>query len=163
MQTLRFGKFTSHHISSRGFAKASKNLPRNWTTSGRHKSPGTPQSAQLDPIVRIESNERLSEITIYNGTVYLSGQVCDDPDAPFSEQTRSMLRSVDELLVTAGSSRRSILSATIYMKDINNFDAMNDIWDNWIPGWHTPARAVVQGLLPRNVEMEISIVAAQIK
>lgn len=87
----------------------------------------------------------------------------EDPNAPFAEQTLSMLRSVDDLLITAGSNRESILSATVYLKDINNFDAMNDIWDNWIPGWHTPARAVVQGLLPRNVEIEIAIVAAQVK
>lgn len=162
MKCFRLANTT--RLCTRNFAKASKHLPRNWTTAGRHKTQNQPPTVVSGPSVqRIESNERLSEITIHNGTVYLSGQVGEDPAAPLLEQTRSLLRSVDDLLVDAGSDREHILSATIYLKDINDFEEMNVIWDNWIPGWHTPARAVVQGLLPRDVAIEISIIAAQKK
>lgn len=150
-------------LQMRSFSKASKHLPRNWTTAGRHKTAHNPPIVSAPNVQRIESNERLSEITIHNGTIYLSGQVGDDPKATLLEQTRSALRSIDDLLVSAGSDRQSILSATIYLQDMNDFEEMNTIWDNWIPGWHTPARAVVQGLLPRDVKIEISIIAAQSK
>jgi enamine deaminase RidA (YjgF/YER057c/UK114 family) len=157
MTSLRIGRSLAQ---ARAFSKASKHLPRNWTTAGRHKAVHAPPVVTTPGVVRIESNERLSEITIHNSTVYLSGQVGDDPKANLLEQTRSALRSIDDLLVTAGSNRQSILSATIFLQNMDDFEEMNTIWDNWIPAWHTPARAVVQGLLPRDVKIELSIIAA---
>mmetsp|Transcript_20963 Transcript_20963/g.30222 ORF Transcript_20963/g.30222 Transcript_20963/m.30222 type:complete len:169 (+) Transcript_20963:63-569(+) len=138
-------------------------LPRNWTSAYRETQRSRPTAAAVS-IERIEMGPRLSEAVKHNGTVYISGQVGEKPTTGIVEQTRSMLRSVDELLVKAGSDRDHILSATIFLQDMDDFETMNTVWDQWIPQWHTPARAVVESAkLPRGVKIEISIIAAEKK
>lgn len=104
---------------------------------------------------------RMSKIVIHNNTVYLCGQVAKDADADISEQTKTMLEKVDALLLEAGSDRKHILSATVYIKDMKDFAAMNEVWDNWVVEGHSPARACVQASLARpELLVEVSIVAA---
>ncbi len=107
---------------------------------------------------------RMSKINIHNGTIYLCGQVAEDAEADISEQTNSMLEKVDELLIQAGSDRKHILSATIYIKDMQYFAAMNEVWDNWVIEGHSPARACVQAQMARpELLVEISVIAAVIE
>jgi enamine deaminase RidA (YjgF/YER057c/UK114 family) len=107
---------------------------------------------------------RMSKIVINNGTIYLCGQVAKDAEADISEQTRTMLEKVDELLIEAGSDREHILSATIYIKDMQYFAAMNEVWDNWVIEGHSPARACVQAQMARpELLVEISVIAAVIE
>jgi enamine deaminase RidA (YjgF/YER057c/UK114 family) len=114
-------------------------------------------------ITRQETKLRMSRIVQHNGVIYLCGQVCKDASKGIEEQTSSMLDKVDELLAQAGSDKEHILSATIYIKDMNDFSQMNDIWDNWIPEGFAPARACVQASMARDVLLvEISIIAAEI-
>ncbi|GAC39688.1 hypothetical protein GPSY_4077 [Paraglaciecola psychrophila 170] len=73
-----------------------------------------------------------------------------------------MLDKVDQLLLDAGSDRQHLLSATIYIKDMQDFQAMNTVWDSWIPEGHAPARTCVQASMARpELLVEISVVAAQ--
>jgi enamine deaminase RidA (YjgF/YER057c/UK114 family) len=112
-------------------------------------------------ITRIHTSARASHIVINNGVVYLSGQVADDPDADVQEQTRSTLAKIDALLAEAGSSNEHLLSATIYLRDIDNdFALMNEIWNAWVPEGHAPARACVEAHMARSkLLVEICIVA----
>ncbi|MFT6206649.1 MAG: enamine deaminase RidA (YjgF/YER057c/UK114 family) [Colwellia sp.] len=104
----------------------------------------------------------MSRIVKHNGVIYLCGQVCKDASQGIEEQTRSMLDKVDELLEQAGSDNKHILSATIYIKDMNDFSKMNEIWDNWIPEGFAPARACVKASMARNeLLIEISVIAAE--
>jgi enamine deaminase RidA (YjgF/YER057c/UK114 family) len=65
------------------------------------------------------------------------------------------------LLEKAGSGREQIISATIYLRDMKDFDGMNAVWDAWIPQGHAPARACVEARLARpGLLVEVSIVAA---
>lgn len=114
-------------------------------------------------IERIDTAARMSRIVKHNGTIYLCGQVADDPSADITGQTISMLGKVDALLEAAGSSREHILSATIYLKDINeHFAPMNAVWDAWVPAGFAPARACVQAALAReSLLVEISVIAAE--
>lgn len=106
---------------------------------------------------------RMSKITIHNGTVYLCGQVAKDADAGIKEQTRTMLEKVDDLLQQAGSDRKHILSATLYIKDMKYFAEMNEVWDEWVIEGYSPARACVQAHLARaELLVEISVIAALI-
>ena len=106
----------------------------------------------------------MSRIVKHNGTVYLCGQVCKDAEQGIKEQTQTMLDKVDELLLTAGSNREHILSATIYIKDMQYFAEMNQVWDNWVPEGHAPARACVTANMAREALLvEISVVAAEIQ
>lgn len=114
-------------------------------------------------IERIQTTERMSRIVKHNGTIYLCGQVCADASKDISEQTATMLAKVDQLLIEAGSSRKSILSATIYVKSMaDHFTAMNAVWDAWIPEGYAPARACVEASMAREALLvEISVIAAE--
>lgn len=112
-------------------------------------------------ITRIETKQRMSKIVIHNGTIYLCGQVAEDASQGITEQTQTMLDKVDALLHQAGSDREHILSATIYIKSMDLFAQMNEVWDNWVPEGHAPARACVEASMAREeLLVEISVVAA---
>ena len=114
-------------------------------------------------IERIQTKQRMSRIVIHNDTIYLCGQVCKDTTTePYiKEQTTSMLEKVDDLLLEAGSDREHILSATVYVRDMKDFAAMNEVWDAWVPEGHAPARACVQAAMARpELLVEISVIAA---
>jgi len=113
-------------------------------------------------ITRMHTTERASKIVIHNGTVHLSGQVAEDPDADIQEQTRSTLDRVDAALAEAGTDREHLLSTTIYLRDIDNhFALMNEVWNAWVPTGHSPARACVEAHMARpGLLVEICVTAA---
>ena len=112
-------------------------------------------------IQRFETSARMSRTVIHNNTIYLCGQVAEDRHADITGQTETMLAKVDKLLEDAGSSREHILSATLYIKDMTDFQGMNAVWDNWVPEGHAPARACVQASMAApELLVEISVVAA---
>lgn len=114
------------------------------------------------PISRIQTTERASKIVIHNGVAYLSGQVAEDPTADIEEQTRSTLARVDAALEEAGTNRENLLSATIFLRDIDNhFALMNEVWNAWVPDGHAPARACVEAHMARSgLLVEICVTAA---
>ena len=113
-------------------------------------------------IERIETKQRMSRIVKHNGVIYLCGQVCSAATQGITEQTQTMLDKVDLLLEQAGSNREHILSATIYIKTMDDFAQMNTVWDNWLPQGFAPARACVTASMAREALLvEISVVAAQ--
>lgn len=104
----------------------------------------------------------MSKIVKHNGTIYLCGQVGAEGSTGITEQTTTMLKQVDELLATAGSSRKNILSCTVYIKDMADFAAMNAVYDAWVVEGHTPARACVQATMASpELLVEISVIAAE--
>ena len=113
-------------------------------------------------ITRLETERRrMSKIVIHNDTIYLCGQVAKDANTNIREQTRTMLDKVDDLLKQAGSDREHMLSATLYIKDMQDFAGMNEVWDAWVIEGHSPARACVEASLARpELLVEISVIAA---
>ena len=112
-------------------------------------------------IERQETKQRMSRIVIHNDIIYLCGQVGKDANQGITEQTETMLEKVDELLLQAGSDRQRMLSATVYVRDMKDFAAMNEVWDVWVPEGHAPARACVEARMARpELLVEISVVAA---
>jgi enamine deaminase RidA (YjgF/YER057c/UK114 family) len=103
----------------------------------------------------------MSQAVIHGATVYLAGQVADDPSQDVAGQTRQILASIDRLLDAAGADKTRILSATIYLAEIGTFAQMNSVWDTWVPQGHTPARATVEAKLAAPAcKVEIQVVAA---
>jgi enamine deaminase RidA (YjgF/YER057c/UK114 family) len=97
-------------------------------------------------ITRTGTNARMSQSVTHNGVIYLAGQVATDAtDA--ADQTRQVLAKVVSLLTAAGSDKTKMLSATIYLKSISDFAAMNAEWDAWVPTGAAPARATVEAAL----------------
>jgi enamine deaminase RidA (YjgF/YER057c/UK114 family) len=116
----------------------------------------------MTTIQRKETKQRMSRIVIHQGIIYLCGQVCSDATQDIEHQTQTMLDKVEQLLLDAGSDKQHMLSATLYIKDMQDFAAMNMVWDNWVPEGHAPARACVQASMARpELLVEISIIAAQ--
>ncbi|MAD77022.1 MAG: hypothetical protein CML20_19940 [Rheinheimera sp.] len=112
-------------------------------------------------IERIQTNARMSRIVKHNGIIYLCGQVCADAEKNIKEQTQTMLDKVATLLDEAGSSKENMLSATIYVKSMEYFAEMNEVWDAWVPEGYAPARACVEAKMARDgLLVEISVVAA---
>jgi enamine deaminase RidA (YjgF/YER057c/UK114 family) len=116
------------------------------------------------PIERRHVGKRMSDIVVFapagDRLVWLAGQVAADPAADLPTQTASVLQQIDTLLAEVGSDKQQILSATIYLTDMQNFAAMNAVWDAWVPQGHTPARATVEAALANPAyQIEISIVA----
>ncbi|TBR42768.1 RidA family protein [Marinomonas agarivorans] len=113
-------------------------------------------------IQRMNSNQRMSQIVTHNGTVYLAGQVAQtDTNADIAGQTEQILAQIESLLASVGSDKSKLLSAMIWVSDMANFQAMNQVWDQWINGENPPARACVEARLARaELLVEIQVVAA---
>jgi enamine deaminase RidA (YjgF/YER057c/UK114 family) len=72
-----------------------------------------------------------------------------------------VLDYIDRWLIEAGSSRRNLISATIYLADLADYDGMNEVWDAWLPSASAPARATVQAKLAKpGWRVEIQVIAA---
>ena len=112
-------------------------------------------------IKRLHVGPRMSEAVVHNGTVYLAGQVAEDPSQDTAGQTQQILDAIDRLLAECGSDKTKILSAQIFLADVADFAAMNAMWDAWVPAGHTPARATVESKLAApKYRVEIKVVAA---
>lgn len=115
----------------------------------------------MTKIERFDQNERLSRIVVYNSTVYLSGLTADDKKTDTSAQTKQILEKADTLLERAGTDRSKLLFAQIWLRDVEDFDAMNKAWVTWLDGTEPPARATVGAsfALPE-IRVEIQFTAA---
>jgi enamine deaminase RidA (YjgF/YER057c/UK114 family) len=110
---------------------------------------------------RFHVGDRLSEMAVFDGTVYLAGQVAEDATQDIRGQTAQVLASVDQLLAEVGSDRARILMAQIYLADMADFDGMNAVWDDWVAPGDAPPRATVQARLAKpGWRIEIVVTAA---
>ena len=113
-------------------------------------------------IERRHVGKRLSQVVIHGDTIHLAGIVADEPvpDDP-GAQTANILAKIDRYLNEAGSDRSRMLTATIWLSDVSYYDAMNAVWDPWVPEDAAPARACVEARLahPRyKVEIQVTAV-----
>lgn len=110
---------------------------------------------------RMHVGTTLSEAAIYRGTVYLAGQVANDTTQNIEGQTREVLSHVDRLLADAGSSKSRILMCQIFLADMKDFEAMNQVWSNWVPAGDAPPRATVEAKLAKPAWLvEVVVTAA---
>src|SRR5262245_61262971 len=100
-------------------------------------------------VQRFHIGKRMSEAVTCNGIVWLAGQVADDATQDVAGQTRQVLAAIDRLLGDAGTDKTNLLSANIFLADMGDFAAMNNVWDAWIADAGKPARATVQAALAR--------------
>jgi enamine deaminase RidA (YjgF/YER057c/UK114 family) len=113
-------------------------------------------------IKRLHVGQRLSEVAIHNGTVYLAGQIAEKTGADITGQMLEVLGHVDRLLAEAGSDKTRILSCQIYISDMAHFAAMNQVWDAWVAPGNSPPRATVQARLANPACLvEVVVTAAQ--
>ena len=99
------------------------------------------------------------------GLVFVSGQVASDPangalvGETAAEQTAQTLRNVEAVLRAAGTTPDRVVKASVFLKDLNDFGAMNEVYGRFFAGAH-PARTTVQvARLPGDALVEIDVIA----
>ena len=115
----------------------------------------------MTAVQRIDPGPRLSEASILGDRIHCSGMVPEDTSTDIGDQVRQVLGEIDSLLAKGGSDKTKILSAVIWLADIGDFAAMNEVWDAWAVPGRTPARATVEAkLADPKMKAEIMVVAA---
>ena len=97
--------------------------------------------------------------------LYTAGQIPLDPvtnkliEGDIKAQTRQVLKNLEAVLLAGGSSLKSVIKTTVFLKDMNEFTAMNEVYAEFL-GATAPARSTVEvARLPRDVRIEIEAVA----
>ncbi len=97
--------------------------------------------------------------------VYTAGQIAIDPNSgnivggDIKAQTRQVIRNVEQVLIAGGSSLNSVVKTTVFLKDMNEFAAMNEVYGEYF-GVAAPARSTVEvARLPKDARIEIEVVA----
>lgn len=116
----------------------------------------------VSELKRYGMGPRLSEAAIFNGVVYLAGMVPENGATDIRGQTADVLAQIDHHLAACGSNKARILRTQIFLADINDIGAMNEVWDTWVAPGHAPPRATVQAALADPaMKIEVVVTAAQ--
>jgi len=111
-------------------------------------------------ITRFGTTQRFSDVVVHQGTVYLV-EVPSNVDEDITAQIENLLASTQRLLTQAGSDKTCLLQVTLYLADMNDYDAMNTVWDAWLVEGTAPVRACVQARLANpKYKIEIALTAA---
>ena len=100
-----------------------------------------------------------------NGFIFVAGQGAIDPatgqtvEGDIARQTERTLENVKAIVEAAGSSLEKAVKATVFLKDMNDFAAMNEVYSRYFPVG-PPARSTVEvARLPRDLRVEIEVIA----
>lgn len=103
---------------------------------------------------------RMSRCVVKGDMVYLAGLTANDVSADIKGQTRQILDKIDGYLATAGTDKSKLLQANLWITDMANFAAMNEVWNAWVDPENPPVRACVQaGLARPGLLVEIMVTA----
>jgi 2-iminobutanoate/2-iminopropanoate deaminase len=107
-----------------------------------------------------------SQATVFRGVVFTAGQIPVDPNSGelvaggIAEQTERVLLNLRAVLVAGGSSLQLVLKTTVFLRDMDDFAAMNEVYERYFDR-HRPARSTVQvSRLPKDCGVEIECIAA---
>jgi len=119
----------------------------------------------MTEIHRSHTNARISKVVCHGDYIYLCGQTAaggENAGADITTQTVETLSRIDALLAEVDSDRSRILSATVYLRDMNDFAAMNVTWEAWITPDNAPARTTVEARLALpSLLVEVTVIAAR--
>lgn len=104
-----------------------------------------------------------SQAVKVGGTLYVSGQIAADlaPQGDIQAETRKVMENLGAILEAAGLTFGNVVKASIFVKDLNNFGAINEIYGSFFTE-NPPARETVEvARLPKDVNVEISVIAIQ--
>jgi 2-iminobutanoate/2-iminopropanoate deaminase len=122
--------------------------------------------------VQIATNEAPAAIGPYSqaialgNLIFTSGQIPLAADGQLveggiAEQTHQVFRNLQAVLAEAGASFQDVVKATVFLKDMNQFSTVNEIYASYF-GDHKPARSTVEvARLPKDVFVEIELIASR--
>jgi 2-iminobutanoate/2-iminopropanoate deaminase len=106
-----------------------------------------------------------SQAIVAGGMVFISGQLPVEPatgnlvEGAIGDMTRRIFANLEAVLLAAGSSLAQVVKMTVFLADMNDFQAMNTVYAEFFPE-HPPARSTVQvARLPRDARIEIEAIA----
>ena len=108
-----------------------------------------------------------SQANLANGILYISGQIPLNPETGklvegIDKETHQVMKNLQAILSEAGLSFKNVVKATIFLKNMDDFAVMNDIYASYLDADHYPARDTVPvSCLPKNVDIELSMIAHQ--
>ena len=101
----------------------------------------------MSKIIRTGADAVLARAVEYHGFIFTQGVVASDTGQDIRGQTRDVLDQLDALLEQHGTDKTRLLQAQIWLKDIADRAALNEVWSAWLPEDGAPARACVQAVL----------------
>lgn len=108
-----------------------------------------------------------SQANFINGVLYISGQIPINPatgelEDGIEKETHQVMKNLKAILDEAGMSFSNVVKATIFLKSMDDFAVMNEIYASYLDANSYPARETIQvACLPKNVSVEISMIAHQ--
>ncbi|OIJ17552.1 reactive intermediate/imine deaminase [Anaerobacillus alkalilacustris] len=105
-----------------------------------------------------------SQGVVVNNLFYSSGQIPLKPNGELvegnvQEQTEQVLKNIDAVLKEAGASAETVVKTTVFIKDMNDFPLINEVYEKYFSN-HKPARSCVEvARLPKDVLIEIEVIA----
>ena len=108
-----------------------------------------------------------AQANMINGVLYISGQIPVNPETGklvegIEKETHQVMKNLSAVLEAAGLSFTNVVKASIFLKNMDDFAVMNDIYASYLDADNYPARETVQvSCLPKNVDIEISMIAHQ--
>ena len=107
-----------------------------------------------------------NQAVICNGLLFMSGQIAIDPNTgelmldTVIDETTLVMNNIKAILATAGCGFDDVIKCSIFLSDMNNFNAVNEVYGSYFTS-NFPARECVEvSVLPKNVNVEISVIAA---
>lgn len=107
-----------------------------------------------------------AQANIYNDLIFASGQIPIIPETGAIEtgdikaQTNQVFKNIKAILEEAGSGLDKVLKTTVFLKDMNDFVPMNEVYAEYFEGLPLPSRSAVQvAKLPKDVSVEIEVIA----
>jgi 2-iminobutanoate/2-iminopropanoate deaminase len=107
-----------------------------------------------------------NQAVIFNGMMFVSGQIAIDPlsnelvISDIKKETACVLKNIQAILEEAGCSFKNVLKSSVFVKSMDDFAAINEVYSQFFTEEH-PARELVQvAALPKNVNVEISVIVA---
>ena len=103
-------------------------------------------------------------VTSWNGIFFTSGQLPIDPETKkasddFKEQVRQSLANVLNIIEIEGGNKEKIIKMNIFLSDINNFSAMNEVYEEFFEGVNCPSRTALEvGNIPTGAMVEIEAI-----
>ena len=110
-----------------------------------------------------------SQAVSANGFLFVSGQIALNPESgeldlsSIGQETHQVMRNLNAVLLEAGLAFENVVKTTIFLKDMNDFAKVNEVYGEYF-STQFPARETVQvSVLPKNVNVEISVIAVENK
>ena len=97
-------------------------------------------------IKHCDGNGRMSKAVIAGIQIYFCGQTSRD-GGDIKVQTEAVLKKIDDLLAAYGTDKRHLIMVQIYLKNMEDFSGLNEVYDKWVEPGFEPARACVEAAL----------------